>query len=114
MIFLKKIKNDVGTSFFERGSDAKPLEEGPVSFERVCGSTVKISLQVSSEKERQLPRKKNYSGRESCKSRRNVRRLRGRTKKQAQADSAAISTPHIKRKRSKKRQLEQQEEEEVT
>ena len=119
-------KNDVDTSsLFERGSDAKPLEEGPVSFER-CVWLNSEGFLASEQRKReaaaqeeeskrkrklQIEEKREEAARKKAEAQQ--RREDKAAKQQAKVDFAAISTPHIKKKRGKKRQLEQQEEEEV-
>jgi hypothetical protein len=102
-------KNVVDTSFFERGSEAKPLEEDPVSFERCVwlnsegfiASEQRERAAAAREKESKQKRKQFQEKREEA-ARKKVetqqRREGKAAKKQAQVDSAAISTLHIKRK----------------
>ena len=115
-------KNGVDTSsFFERGLEARPLEEGPVSYERCVwlncegflASEQRKREAAAQEEESKQERKLQLQQKRDETARRKVeaqqRREYKAAKKQQIADSAAILAPTMKKQRGKKRQLEEQE-----
>ena len=111
-------KNHVdASSFFERGSEAKPLEAGPVSFERCVwlnnegflASEQQKREAAAPEEESKQKRKAQVQEKREEAARKKVdaqqRRADKASKKQAKVDSAAIPTSQTKKKRGKKRQL---------